>query len=121
MLNLDTHVLLHALGDTLRPRERKLLASDTWSISAIVLWEISKLTALGRVDLDLDDVELNRTLQRIHTWPLTWEISKQSTRLDVRGDPADEIIGATSIVHRVPLVTRDRTLLRSKQIPLARF
>ena len=43
MLNLDTHVLLHALGGNLTPRERRLLQEDTWSISAIVLWEIAKL------------------------------------------------------------------------------
>jgi PIN domain nuclease of toxin-antitoxin system len=41
-------------------------------------------------------------------------------RLDVAGDPADELIAATSVVHKVPLVTRDRALLRSKRIPLAR-
>ena len=43
-----------------------------------------------------------------------------STRLDIDSDPADELIAATSIVHKVPLLTRDRVLLRSKQIPLAR-
>jgi len=119
MLNLDTHILLHALSGSLRPQEGKLLKSDVWSISAIVLWEIAKLAELGRIELDLDDADLTRTLQRIHTWPLTWEIGRESTRLDVKGDPADEIIGATSVVHRVPLVTRDRKLLRSQRIPLA--
>jgi PIN domain nuclease of toxin-antitoxin system len=34
-------------------------------------------------------------------------------------DPADEIIAATSLIHKVPLLTRDRTILRSKAIPLA--
>jgi PIN domain nuclease of toxin-antitoxin system len=43
----------------------------------------------------------------------------QSTRLDVKGDPADELIAATSVVHQLPLVTRDRALRRSKQVPLA--
>jgi PIN domain nuclease of toxin-antitoxin system len=38
----------------------------------------------------------------------------------VKGDPADELIAATSIVHKVPLLTRDRALLKSKRIPLAR-
>jgi predicted nucleic acid-binding protein len=37
----------------------------------------------------------------------------------VRGDPADELIAATSLVHGVPLVTRDRALLASKVVPLA--
>jgi predicted nucleic acid-binding protein len=37
----------------------------------------------------------------------------------VRGDLADELIAATSVVHNIPLVTRDRALLRSKIVPLA--
>jgi len=40
-------------------------------------------------------------------------------RLDFRGDPADETIAATSLVHNVPLVTRDRVILSSKVVPLA--
>jgi PIN domain nuclease of toxin-antitoxin system len=35
-------------------RERALLSNETWSISAIVLWEIAKLSELGRIELDLD-------------------------------------------------------------------
>jgi len=33
MLNLDTHVLLHALTGDLTRRESALFAHDTWSIS----------------------------------------------------------------------------------------
>jgi PIN domain nuclease of toxin-antitoxin system len=120
MLNLDTHVLLYAVTDSLRPRESALLQNDTWSISAIVLWEIAKLAQLGRIALDLDDPDIVRVLSRLHVWPLTREIARASTRLDVRGDPADELIAATSTVHKVALVTRDRALLRSKLIPIAR-
>jgi predicted nucleic acid-binding protein len=40
-------------------------------------------------------------------------------RLDFRGDPADELIAATSIVHRLPLVTRDARIRKSKVVPLA--
>lgn len=119
MLNLDTHILLHALGGRLTARERALLSGDTWSISAIVRWEICKLHQLGRIVLDVDDADVTRALARIHTWPLSWEVCRESCRLDIKGDPADELIGATSVVHGVPLVTRDRRLRRSKRIPLA--
>jgi PIN domain nuclease of toxin-antitoxin system len=90
----------------LTPRESTLLSNDTWSIAGIVLWEIAKLSELGRIELDLDDSELARTLSRIQT-------------LDFDSDPADEIIAATSIVHRLPLVTRDRRMRRSKRISFA--
>jgi PIN domain nuclease of toxin-antitoxin system len=120
MLNVDTHVLLYAVAGALRPRERRLLERDQWSISAIVLWEIAKLAQLGRIELDLDDPDVRRVLTQVHVWPLTRDIARTSTRLDVKGDPADELIAATSVVHNVPLLTRDHGLLRSKVVPLAR-
>lgn len=120
MLNLDTHILLHALAGELTTRETKLLGNDTWSISAIVLWEISKLSELGRIDVDLDDADLTRVLSRIHVWPITLELCRTLRRLDFRGDPADQLIAATSLLHRVPLVTRDKVIRKSKCVPLAR-
>jgi PIN domain nuclease of toxin-antitoxin system len=119
MLNLDTHVLLYALTDDLRPRERALLSNNTRSISAIVLWEIAKLSELGRIEIDLDHPELARTLAHIQTWPLTFDICRSIKSLDIDSDPADEIIAATSLVHRLPLMTRDRKMRRSKLVPIA--
>jgi PIN domain nuclease of toxin-antitoxin system len=120
MLSLDTHVLLHAVAGELRPREVRLLSNEPWSIAAIVLWEVAKLAQLGRITLDLDDPDVMRVLGRLHVWPLSREVARASTQLDFRGDPADELIAGTSVVHRVPLVTRDRTILASKLVPLAR-
>ena len=40
MLNLDTHILIHALRGDINPDERKLLANDAWSIASIVFWEL---------------------------------------------------------------------------------
>ena len=119
MLNLDTHVLLYALTDDLTARERALLTDEVWSISAIVLWEIAKLSELGRIEIDLNHPELIRTLTRIQTWPLTLDICRSIQSLDFSSDPADEIIAATSLVHRVPLMTRDRKMRRSRVVPLA--
>jgi len=84
------------------------------------LWEISKLIQLGRVAVDVDDAKLGRLLARVHVWPLTWEICRAVHDLDFRGDPADEIIAATSLVHEIPLLTRDRRIRRSRRVPLAR-
>ena len=92
MLNLDTHMLVFAVQGELKLAERRLLSETSWSISSIVLWELAKLAQLGRVNIDIDDF---------------------------KGDPADEIIAATSVVHDVPLLTRDRVIRRSKIVPLA--
>jgi hypothetical protein len=64
-------------------------------ISAIVWWELAKLVQLGRVDLDLGSPELIKALASV------------------------ELIAATSVVHSVPLLTRDRRIRRSKMVPLA--
>jgi PIN domain nuclease of toxin-antitoxin system len=107
MVNVDTHILVFALMGEVADRERRVLASNTWSVSAIVFWELAKLAfwelaklaQLGRIDIDLDDAELTRTLSGIHVWPVDLAVSIQSTRLDFKSDPADELIAATSIVH----------------------
>lgn len=120
MLNLDTHILLFALGGQLTARENRLLSSNQWSISAIVLWELAKLKQLGRIELELDSAELTRLLAGVHIWPLTLDICREIRALDFHSDPADEIIAATSVVHRIPLLTRDRMILRSKIVRFAR-
>jgi PIN domain nuclease of toxin-antitoxin system len=119
MINLDTHMLVFALNGEIRPAERALLAQNRWSVAAIVLWELAKLIDLGRIDMDLDDRDVSRVLNRIPIWPLDLAVARASTRLDFESDPADQLIAATSIVHNIPLLTRDRVIRRSKLVPLA--
>ena len=119
MISLDTHALVFALTGAVSDRERRVLSGNTWSMSAIVLWELAKLAQLGRIDLDLEDADIVRTLSSLHVWPIDLAISRQSTRLDFKGDPADELIAATSVVHHVPLVTRDRRIRSSRIVPFA--
>jgi len=119
MLNLDTHVLIHALQGTLKKQERQLLAQHSWSISAIVLWELAKLSQLKRITIDLHSPDFGRVLSKIHIWPLDLAVCNKITELDFQSDPADEIIAATSILHHVPLLTRDRKIRQSKLVPFA--
>src|SRR5438128_720425 len=65
MLNLDTHILLYALAGELTARERRLLSGDSWSISAISLWEITKLAQLGRVEIHLEGTVRPATLEEL--------------------------------------------------------
>ena len=119
MINLDTHILILAVTGDLRPSEQVLLARDRWSVSAIVLWELAKLVELGRVDMRLDDRDVVRVLSLLHVWPIDLAVARASTRLDFKSDSADELIAATSIVHGVPLLTRDRVMRGSKMVPMA--
>ena len=119
MLNLDTHVFVHALQGNITATERRLLAENSWSISAIVLWELAKLSQRKRVTIDLSSPDFTRALSRVHIWPSDLEICRKSVELDFQSDPADELIAATSIVHRVPLLTRDKRILGSRIVPFA--
>lgn len=117
MLNLDTHILLHALQGDLDSSERQLLTGDAdWGISAIVLWEIEKLHQTGRILHSIDYPPLAAALKRLTIWPITPETCLNIRSLDFATDPADEIIAATSLTHNVPLITRDPRIRSSKVI-----
>jgi PIN domain nuclease of toxin-antitoxin system len=120
MLNLDTHILVSVLNGDLSPRERELVLKNELAISDVVLWELAKLVQLGRLGMDLDGPEFRQCLRHVSILPITLEIARASTRLDFSSDPADEIIAATSIVEKIPLLTRDRRILKSRIIPFAR-
>ena len=117
--NLDTHILLFAAGQRLSGDERRLLDGDFWSISDIVLWEITRLHRDGKINIALNHSALDTILGRITIWPITREVALATRRLDFRSDPVDELIAATSIAHDIPLVTRDMKVLGSKVVPLA--
>ena len=118
MLNLDTHILIHALNDGLSAKEKKILSENPWGISSIVLWEVEKLRALRRIDLDLADYDVQKALRQITVFPLTLEVCVAMRKLDFKSDPADELIAATSLAYGVKLVTRDEKIRRSKIVPL---
>ena len=118
MLNLDTHILIYALTDQLTKRERDILSKQPWSISSIVIWEITKLSQLNRIEMNLADPDFSLVLSNIHIWPINLEVCRAIKKLDFSSDPADEIIAATSLVYNVPLITRDKEIRRSKIVPL---
>ena len=117
MLNLDTHILVALLSGELSATESDLLTTESLAISDIVLWELAKLVELRRLDLDFDDLEFRGFIRSCTIFPITLEIARKSTELDFKSDPADQIIAATSIVEKVPLVTRDRRILASRLVP----
>lgn len=120
MLNLDTHMVVALLDGSLKPSEQKLVVADTLGISDIVLWELAKLVELRRLELDFDSNEFHAFVRAVTIFPITAEIARKSTELDFRSDPADEIIAATSVIERLPLLTRDKRILKSKLVPVAR-
>ena len=81
--------------------------------------ECAKLVQLRRLELDFHDAGSAAFHRSVTVFPITLEIARKSTQLDLSSDPVDEIIGATSVVENIPLLTRDRRILKSKMVPLA--
>jgi PIN domain nuclease of toxin-antitoxin system len=119
MLNLDTHMIVFLLAGELSARENQLIQENDIAISDIVLWELCKLVQLKRVEFDLQSTDFHSLLLNLNLFPITLEIGIASTQLDFRGDPADEIIAATSIIEGIRLLTRDRRIRKSRKVPLA--
>jgi PIN domain nuclease of toxin-antitoxin system len=119
MLNLDTHILVYFLSRSLSLQEFQRMAREDLAISDIVLWELAMLERAGRLSIDLDEPAFHSFLHTLRILPITLEVARQSTNLDFISDPADEIIAATSIVEKIPLLTRDRRILRSRIVPFA--
>ena len=115
MLNLDTHIVIKAIEGKLTEHEKQIVSANPhWGISAIVLWEITKLHQLGRIHHALDYPRFSAAMNRIHVWPISREVCVALRSLDFKSDPADEIIAATSLTYQVPLLTRDARIRSSR-------
>lgn len=121
LIVVDTHVWIwwvsapHLLS---RAAARALDAASEISVSPISVWEIATKVARGRLDLDRDLrtwVAQALDAPGIQIAPIEPEIAIVAGTLGERGfhgDPADRIITATAMHHRVPLVTKDATIHR---------
>lgn len=124
MIVLDTNALVF---DVLTParlaaRARKAIdlafTNRELACCDISLWEISMLVARGRLDPGMEARQFLDDLlaaRRITVLPITPDIAvlSQSTEFS-HGDPADRLIAATAIWHRVALVTSDSRLRKMK-------
>jgi len=118
MIVLDTHAVVWWAGDPGRLSAKAAAALDKAErigLPAIVFWEAALLVRKGRLDLGMSAREWAERIQlipRVDALPLTPEIAVVADSLRMHPDPADRFIVATAILHRVPLVTKDRSLRR---------
>ena len=118
-VNLDTNILIAAIRNDLRPHEHRILAGAIWCVSPIVFWELAKLAQKGKAKIDFDDPVLVRLMSKMESLPINQVVARVSTQLDYDKDPADELIGATSVVYGIPLLTRDQEIRASEIVPIA--
>ncbi len=125
-LLLDTHIWVRSQLNPERLSRRVTRAindprNELW-ISPISTWEIVLLCEKGRLKLDGGPeawIQKALTLAPLREAPLTHEIAlaTRSAGLPHR-DPADRLLLATALILGLTLVTADRSLGRSKQVPV---
>ncbi len=118
---LDTHAWLWWAAEDRRLSRRaatairKAQAQDSLWVSLISIWEIAKKIEKGQLALDrpLEDwLDLALAAPGLHVAEMTRPVLIESCRLTqpFHGDPADQILVATSRAHGATLVTRDSRL-----------
>ncbi len=96
-------------------------AGSTLLLSAISVWEFSKLLEKGRLQIACPGDSWIRealTMPRLELVPLTPAISFQSTILPqpVHDDPADRLIIATARDRDAVLITKDALILNYQHV-----
>jgi PIN domain nuclease of toxin-antitoxin system len=120
---LDTHVVVHAANDELEPARKRLLDDDDSElfISAVTLWELTKLVELGHLAMPdgferfMNDL-CNHPRYGIVQYdaPLMVELLAIAPKL--HKDPADQIIVATARRLGALLMTNDQRIRRSRLV-----
>ncbi len=109
---------LSAAAKFLADKETPLFLLD------ISFWEISKAFEYGTLNLNLPPLDWMQTAltKNITVLSITPEIAVESGKLSSAGlqttDPADQLIVATAIVHRLTLATRDKEIIRWRAVPV---
>ena len=123
---LDTHVWIRrALGLPLPSLVDKILAESaaSFALADVSLWEAAKLIEFGRLQLAVPLAEFFRLAltPELTVLPVTAAIVERVTNLEASGfhkDPADQLIVATSLVHRLRLISADTRIQQWGGVPL---
>jgi PIN domain nuclease of toxin-antitoxin system len=123
---LDTHAWIQrALGEPLPPLVDQALTrhAETLALADISLWEAAKLAELGRLQLSIPLAEFFRLAitPELTVLPVTPAIAERVTALEGSGfhkDPADQLIVATALVHRLRLISDDTRIRQWGGVPL---
>ena len=125
MILLDTHAVLWLaqVPDMLSDDARGAIASsrrqDGVAIADKTLWELAMLVSRKRVGVRTSLRDFLQSVERYCTvLPITGAIAERAIQFTARypKDPTDRIIGATALIHGIPLVTQDKGIRRSKEV-----
>jgi PIN domain nuclease of toxin-antitoxin system len=125
---MDTHIVLWLAFSSEKISRRALNAieesrrkAEGLAISNITLLELATLAHKGRIHLEISlESFLTEVESRFSVLPMDGRICARSQQLPASypKDPADRVIGATSLVHGFPLITADEAIQRSKSLQI---
>jgi PIN domain nuclease of toxin-antitoxin system len=119
---LDTHVLIWLATDPakLSPRAAQAIRREGGiAISAITLWELAWLAAHHRLAISgTVEAFVEEITSRTAIRPITAKVAALANQFPpgYSSDPCDCLIGATALAEGIPLVTKDRTIRKSRAI-----
>lgn len=116
-LLLDTRVLLWWLADDFKLTRvsRAIIANpdNEVLVSSVSLWEIAIKAALGRVEVELDDLEAAIARNGFRPLPIGFRHAVTAGRLPaVHRDPFDRMLIAQASVEELRVVSHDRVFER---------
>lgn len=116
------------IGGKLKSAARFLADEDTpLFLLDISFWEICKAVEHETLDLTLPPLDwIHAALTKnITVLTVTPEIADQSCKLAAHGlkteDPADQLIVAAAMIHRLTLVTRDHLISKWRGVPVLNY
>jgi PIN domain nuclease of toxin-antitoxin system len=126
LILLDTHVVVWLASDEPRISHPALSAIAEarqgrrgLAISDFTLFELSLLFRKKKFELAVTPEDfLSEVERRFTVLPVTANIALQAFDLPTRypNDPVDRIIGATALIHDIPLLTADRAIRKSRAV-----
>ncbi len=116
-LLVDTHVLLWWLADDrkLATGAREIIANpdNDVLVSSASVWEISIKRTLGRLEIELDDLEDAIARNGFRSLPIGFTHALTAGRLpNVHRDPFDRMLVAQASVEELRVVSHDRVFDR---------
>ena len=127
LILLDTHVVIWLASGETRISRRAQSAIDEArqsvrgiAISDFTLVELSMLFRKKQFKLAISpETFLSEVEHRFVVLPITANIALRALELPANypKDPADRIIGATSLIEDIPLITADAEIRRSRAVP----
>jgi PIN domain nuclease of toxin-antitoxin system len=112
---LDTHaaVLLYAGEiDTFGARSKALMERSALFVSPFVRLELKMLYEIGRIKEPSDSIlgALEREIGVSASRDTTEEVVGYAPELDWTRDPFDRLLVATALLHKSPIISRDRRI-----------